>query len=192
MNAIARNGPLPRYLRAAALAAAAVSGVWAQQGEADINEADASTGMAFGATGTNIMVRGALGVSMNRYLVLMIGTTYIPMGNGTLIRYPGIVARSSGVYDFAMDLQFRVPLRSKWVPYAIVAPALIYNHYRRQGVHPDRTTYYFGASDVRGGAEVGGGVRYYFQEYWGFKGEFRQIITSRNFSTLSVGVFRQF
>jgi hypothetical protein len=85
-----------------------------------------------------------------------------------------------------------VPIKSRWQPYGIIAPALIYNHYRKLGIHPNGSAYYFGASDVRGGAEIGGGVRYYQHEDWGIKGEYRYTVTSRNFSSLMIGVFREF
>ena len=168
------------------------AGLWAQEGEEDVGEVNFSCGLAFGGTGTNAMVGGAIGISIDRYLVLMVEGRYIPMGNGTLVPYPGLLVHSSGVYDFSIPLEIRVPLRHHWEPYGILAPVLIYNHYRRQGFYSDGTPYYFGGSDVRGGAETGGGVRYYLHKEWGLKGEFRYTITSRNFSTLSIGVFRQF
>jgi hypothetical protein len=183
---------LRTILRLAALASVTVTALLAQQGESDVGEASISTGLAFGATGTRVLVSGAVGTSLDRYIVLMIGGTYIPMGDDTFVRLPGLAVHASGLYDFTIDLQVRVPLRSKWEPYGIIAPALLYNHYQRAGVRPGGAAYYFGVSDVRGGGEVGGGVRYYLREYWGLKGEFRQTISSRNFSSLSVGLFRQF
>jgi Outer membrane protein beta-barrel domain len=174
------------------MASIAATGIWAQEAEPDVGEASVSTGLAFGGTQTNVLVGGAIGISLDRYLVLMVGASFIPMGNSTLVSYPGVVAHGSGLYDFDIPLQIRIPLRRKWEPYGIVAPVLIYNHYRRESFRPDGAATYFGASDVRGGAEIGGGVRYYLHEYWGLKSEYRYTITSRNFSLLSVGVFRQF
>jgi hypothetical protein len=179
-------------LGVAVLGAILGTGAWAQEGEADVGEADISTGLAFGATGTNVAVAGAMGISIDRYLVVMMEGGYIPMGNKTLVIYPGVVAHSSGLYDFNCAFQIRVPLRSKWEPYGILAPALIYNHYQRQVIHPDGRTYYFGASDVKFGFETGGGVRYYLRKDWGFKGEYRDTISTRNFSSILAGVFRQF
>jgi hypothetical protein len=187
-----QHRPIQALAKAAALAAIAVTGVWAQQGEEDVGEAGVSTGVASGATGTNVLVSGAVGISLDRYLILMISASYTPMETRTLVSHPGVVAHSSGLYDFTIDLQIRAPLRSKWEPYAVIGPVLVYNHYRRQGIHPDGMAYYFGASDVTGGAALGGGARYYLEEYWGIKGEFRYTITSRNFASLSIGVFRQF
>lgn len=179
-------------VKAAILSAILAMGLWAQEGESDVGEAGLSTGIALGRTGTNVALSGGIGTSIDRYLILMVEGAYIPMGNKTFIPYPGVVAQSSGLYDFSIPLQIRVPIRRKWEPYGIIAPVLIYNHYRRLGIHPDGSAYYFGASDVRGGAEAGGGVRYYLHEYWGLKGEFRYTISSRNFSSLLIGVFRQF
>lgn len=174
------------------LAALFAAGLWAQQGEADVGEASISTGLAFGGSGTNVAIDGAIATSLDRYLILMIEASYIPMGSSTLVGYPGITVHSSGLYEFSIPLQIRVPLRSKWEPYGIIAPVLIYNHYQRLKGYPNSAAYYFGASDVRGGAAVGGGVRYYWQYHWGFKGEYRYTITTRNVSLLLAGIFRQF
>lgn len=164
----------------------------AQQWETDLGEASISTGLALGATGTSVDVTGAIGTSLDRYLSLTIEGGYIPMGDDLFVRYPGAVANGSGLYHFDIALHIRVPLRRRWEPYGILGPALLYNHYQLQAVHPNGTAYYFGASDVRGGALVGGGVRYYREEYWGIQGEFRYTISSRNFGSLLVGVFREF
>ncbi|HKE24488.1 MAG TPA: outer membrane beta-barrel protein [Bryobacteraceae bacterium] len=179
-------------VQAAVVAVIFAAGVRAQESEEDVGEVSMSTGLAFGGSGTNFAISGAIGTSLNRYWVLMVDASYIPMGSSTLVRYPGIVVNSSGLYNFTIPIQVRVPLKRKWQPYAIIAPALIYNHYRKLGIHPNGSRYYFGASDVRGGGEIGGGVRYYWREYWGFKGEYRYTITSRNFSLLTAGIFREF
>lgn len=184
--------PAPVAARIAILAVVLASVAWGQRGEADVGEASVSTGIAFGATGTRAAVAGGMGISLDRYAVLLMECAFIPMGNNTYVIYPGVVTRSSGLYSFDAAFQIRVPLRSRWEPYGIIGPVLIYNHYRRQGIQPDGMEYYFGASDVRGGALTGGGVRYYWRPDWGFKGEYRYTISSRNFSSILIGVFRQF
>ena len=52
-------------LGVAVLGAILGTGAWAQEGEADVGEADISTGLAFGATGTNVAVAGAMGISID-------------------------------------------------------------------------------------------------------------------------------
>jgi hypothetical protein len=165
----------------------------AQLSDPDPGEASVYTGVAFGGTGTNVAIGGAIGTVIDRYVIVMLDAAYIPMGRRTLVFYPGAVVHSSGLYDFNLAAHIRVPLRSKWEPYGILGPALLYNHYRKAGTLPNGAGYYFGASDVRGGFETGGGARYYWKaEEWGLKGEYRYTISSHNFSSILVGVFRQF
>ena len=104
------------FVMAAALAIAVSAGLWAQERETDLGEASASTGIALGSAGTNILLAGAIGTGLDRYFGLLINTSYIPLGDRTWIHYPGAVARSSGLYDFTIDLQIRIPLRTKWEP----------------------------------------------------------------------------
>jgi opacity protein-like surface antigen len=167
-------------------------GLSAQKGESDVGEASVYAGPAFGVTGASIAVAGSLATVVNRYLVVAMESGYTPMGHRTLRYYPGVVSRRSGLYDFNLAAQIRVPLKSKWEPYGILAPALIYNRFQSLATHVDGSEYYFSASDVKFGFETGGGTRYYLRELWGLKGEYRYTISTRNFSSLVFGIFRQF
>lgn len=163
----------------------------AQQGEPDIGEASVFLGPALGGTGTKFAIAGSIGTVTDRYVIVMLESGYIPMGNRSLVAHSTLV-RESGLYDFNVTGHVRVPLRSRWEPYGILAPALLYNHYQRAGTLPNGSGYYFGAGDVKFGFETGAGTRFYWQKIWGFRGEYRYTITTRNFSSIMVGIFRQF
>lgn len=164
----------------------------AQPGDIDLGEASVFLGPAFGGIGTNFAIAGSIGTVVDRYVVVMLESGYIPMGVRTLVAHTGIVAKGSGLYDFNIAGHVRVPLRSRWEPYGILAPSLLYNHYQKVGTLPNGSAYYVGAADVKFGFETGAGARFYWKKTWGFKGEFGYTIATRNFSSIMIGVFRQF
>ena len=164
----------------------------AQQGETDVGEASVFAGAALGGTGTHFAIAGSIGTVTDRYVIVMVESGYIPMAHRTLVAYPSTLVRASGLYDFNITTHIRIPLRSKWEPYGILAPALLYNHYQKAGTLPNGSGYYVGADDVKFGFETGGGVRYYWRRDWGFRGEYRYTTTTRNFSSIMIGMFRQF
>ncbi len=167
--------------------------LWAQWGATDAGEVSAYTGIAFGATGARPTVGGSSGISASRYAIALIETSYIPLDNRTLAYHPGVFASSSGLFDFSFAVNVRVPVKERWEPYGILAPALLYNLYRAQVVQPNGTVVSrSGLSDWKFGFETGGGLRYYVREMWGIRGEYRYTISTRNFSRLQVGVFYQF
>jgi hypothetical protein len=85
-----------------------------------------------------------------------------------------------------------VPLKHKWAPYGILAPALLYNTYQVQLIPPGGVAYFSSHSATKFAFETGGGVRYYVEENWGVRGEYRYTISNLNFSSLLGGVFYQF
>jgi opacity protein-like surface antigen len=165
----------------------------AQWGATDAGEVSAYGGIAFGATGARPTVGGSSGISASRYAIALIETSYIPLGHRTLAYHPGLFASSSGLFDFSFAVNVRVPVKQRWEPYGILAPALLYNLYRAQVVQANGTVVSrSGLSDWKFGFETGGGFRYYVRETWGVRGEYRYTISTRNFSRVQAGIFYQF
>lgn len=173
----------------AVLLAGVLSG---QEGETDVSEFSAQTGMAFGP-GTHFTAGGSAGISLDRYLVGLIDCSYIHFGNDVLLPRYTAPARASQLYDFSFSLDIRVPNRSKWEPYAILGVAVLYNHFQAPALQPDGSIVYVpNQKQWRGAFETGAGVRYYVERNWGVRGEFRYTASTQNFSRLLIGVFRQF
>jgi opacity protein-like surface antigen len=165
----------------------------AQWGATDVGEVSAYGGIAFGATGARPTVGGSTGISASRYAIALIETSYIPLDQRTLAYHPGVFATSSRLFDFAFAVDVRVPVRERWEPYGILAPAYLFNWYDARTVRSDGTVIFRrGLSDSKFGFETGGGIRYYARENWGFRAEYRYTISTRNFSRLQAGIFYQF
>ena len=120
--------------------------------------------------GAHFAIGGSAGGSVYRYLIILVESGYSPLGNYTLANHQGLVSRSSGLYDFDLAFHVRIPIKHRWEPYGIGAPALLYNRFQKQVIQPNGViTYASGKSDVKFGFETGGGLRYYIHEDWGIR-----------------------
>jgi opacity protein-like surface antigen len=167
--------------------------LFAQSGEkyADIGEVSAYTGVAFGGTGTHPAVGGTTGVTLNKYAVALVDVSFLPIGSDTLLPYSRITA-TSRLYDFNFTVHIQIPANHRWAPYALLGPAVLYNTYQVQSIRPLGVVYFAGYSDVKFGFETGGGARYYVNEDWGVRGEYRYTVSTQNFSRILGGVFYRF
>jgi len=165
----------------------------AQSGEryADIGEVSAYTGVAFGGTGTHPAVGGTTGVTLNKYAVALIDASFMPLGSDTLLPFSRLTARSH-LYDFNFTVHIQIPVNHRWTPYALLGPALLFNTYQLQSIRPLGVVHFSGQSDVRFGFAAGGGERYYVNEDWGVRGEYRYTVSTQNFSRILGGVFYRF
>jgi opacity protein-like surface antigen len=188
-----RFAPLSAIMRTAALGTAICSGAWAQAGDPNAAEVSTYAGVSTGTAGTHFAIGGSAGGSVYRYLIILVESGFSPLGNYTLASHQGLVSRSSGLYDFDLAAHVRIPIKRRWEPYGIAAPALLYNRFQKQVIQPNGViTYASGKSDVKFGFETGGGLRYYLHEDWGIRAEDRYIISTHNYNRFMIGVFRQF
>jgi opacity protein-like surface antigen len=182
-----------RLLRVAALAfIVGGSTVMAQPGSPDAGEFSFHTGLLAGL-GTHASVGGSAGRAFSRYATLLIDTSYSPLSTRTLKSYPGVVLKTSRLYDFNAAVHVRVPLRGKdWEPYGILGSGLLFNTYEKQLATATGELYYEGKSACAFGFQTGGGVRYFLKPEWGLRAEYRYTVSSSNFSRIAVGIFYQF
>ena len=152
-------------------------------------EVNIYTGLGFGgATGTRPAVGASTGVNLNRYSVLLLGSSFMPMDNRTLV--PHILPTSrSHLYDSNFTLNVQIPVRHRWFPYGLASTSVLYNTYQLQQFRPNGETYFIGEGDVKFAFEAGGGLRYDVGEDWGVRGEYRYVISTQDFSRLVFGVY---
>jgi opacity protein-like surface antigen len=185
--------PVSAMMRIAALWAVVCATACAQAGDPNAAEVSTYAGVSAGSQGDHFTIGGSAGGSVYRYLVILVESGYSPLGSDTLAYHQGLISRSSGLYDFDLAFHVRIPIKPRWAPFGIAAPALLYNRYQKQIIQPDGVvTYASGKSDVKFGFETGGGCRYYVHADWGVKAEYRYIISTHNYSRVMLGVFRQF
>ena len=165
----------------------------AQMGEPkpELGEVSFYTGAAFGGLGGHGTVGAASGIAMSKYAFGLIDSSFIPLGSRTLIRSP-LDTRRSQLWDFNFAIQIQAPLWRTWSPYLLLGSAFLYNTYQIVTTAPGGVIVRAGASDPKFGFETGAGVRYYVNEDWGIRAEYRYTISTNNFSRILGGVFYQF
>ncbi len=169
--------------------------VWSVMGCIAVNgqtgEVSGYGGAGFGTLGTHGWVGGASGVEFSKYGLVLIDTSFLPLGNRILPNY-NFIASKSRLYDFNFTVQVQVPLKHRWAPYALIGNAVLLNTYRVEELESTGAIQQASRRDAKYGFETGGGARFFIRESWGLKGEYRYTISSKNFNRIAGGVFYQF
>jgi len=159
----------------------------AQSGDTEVGEVALLGGGTFGL-GTHPAVKGSAGVAVSRYGILLIQTSFSPLGNET-IRWPArSTVAQSYLYDFGLDFHIRIPVKERWAPYGILGAGFLW----------DVTHLYTGSSgvgptirwdQVNGAFHTGGGLRYYVRKNWGIRSELGVIVSTRTYTQFQTGIF---
>ncbi len=165
---------------------------WAQPDSAEAGEVSFFSGFAAGSLGIQPTVGGSTGRAFSRYAMALIDTSYTPLDVHTLRYYPGVVTAASRLYDFNFSFHIRIPVRDRWAPYAIIGGGLLFNTFDKQIIQPGGVAYFDGKSYLAFGFQTGGGLRYYVNDSWGIRTEYRYTQSTHSFSRVLGGVFYQF
>jgi Outer membrane protein beta-barrel domain len=145
-----------------------------------------------GGIGSHGSFGGSLGVPVTDRLSLSGDLSYIPFG-GSSVTVGGATASSSARainFNGSLLYQFK-PSRSS-VPYAGAGLGFL-----RTSFSSSSSGFGTGSLEASGNStdlyfNVGGGLRYYVRERWGFKPEFMIFAGSNTYVRLSGGMFFQF
>lgn len=155
----------------------------AQPNDQGSGEFSAYTGAVIGDIDRTATIGAGAGVPIARLVTAFIETSYIPLGHETLRVYPGLTVADSRLYDFSFAIHIKVPVKRRWVSYAVLGSSVLYNTYSIASTHLP------GQNDAKFGFDGGGGVRYYIKDNWGIQSEVRYTVSSQNLSRLLWGVF---
>ena len=172
----------------------APSRAFAQFGGSDHGELSARGGIAFGGgsggIGAQPLVAGSAGAAFSRYAMVLLDTSYMPLGQHTIQGWPAreTVDRSH-LLDFAIDFHIRIPIKERMAPYAIVGAGLLWNMVRQNtsGAAGIPVTNHY--DQFNGALHTGGGLRYYVGENWGFRPEVKVMVSKQVYTCVSFGVF---
>ena len=97
----------------------APSALVAQSDSTREGELSAYGGAVFGI-GSHPAVGAGTGAAFARYATALIEISYMPLSSDTLLStpLPGVY-RSSGLYDFSLCADIRIPVRKRWTPYGL-------------------------------------------------------------------------
>jgi hypothetical protein len=157
----------------------------------DLGEVSVYSGVAFGGLGTHPAFGAASGLGISKYAFGLIDSSFTPLGSWTLINNPNKTVRSQ-LWDFNFAIHVQIPLKRKWAPYILLGSAFLYNTYHTETFLPNGVIVRTGYNDPKFGFETGGGARYYVNDDWGIRGEYRYTFSTNNFSRIFGGVFYQF
>jgi Outer membrane protein beta-barrel domain len=161
----------------------------AQAGYTDAGELSIFGGGSFGA-GTHGAVGGSAGAALARYGMLLLGTSYMPLGGHTIQSWPPqSTVQSSHLWDIAVDVHIRIPVKDRWEPYAIIGTGLLWDKVRQQSVDPTGASVNHNYDQFNGAFHTGGGVRYFIGRAWGIRPEIKAIITKQTYTQVSIGIF---
>jgi hypothetical protein len=132
--------------------------------------------------GSHPAVGAGTGAAFARYATALIEISYMPLSSDTLLSTPLLgVYRSSGLYDFSLCADIRIPVRKRWAPYGL-------NRYRSPLRRlPGSRAKPVGArfanrSKTNFEFSTGGGVRYYVKDNWGIRPKVRVFHQPPDFS----------
>lgn len=157
----------------------------------DTGELSAYTGVGWGGLGRHPWVGGSTGISPSKYAVALIDVSFLPLDTETLVHLQAPTTKSR-LYDFNFTVHLQIPTHHRVTPYGLAGPAVLLNTYQIPAVHPNGVAYIAGRNDVKFGFETGGGLRYFINNSWGLRGEYRYTVSTHNFSRILAGVFYQF
>ena len=143
--------------------------------------------------GTHGAFGGSVGGALSEHVLAIGEFLYIPLCSGTG-RINGVTQSVSGrSFSFDGGLQYQFRKHGSMVPYAGVGLGLLHS-----SVSSSSSFSFQGFNFSTGGssndfyANLGGGVRYYMTEQWGFRPEFTIFAGSNTFVRSGAGVFYQF
>ena len=173
--------------KVAAVIALAACPLAAQEWEGG-GELAAMGGATAGGIGTHPIVAGSAGASFSRYIMGLVETAVIPMNDRTLIPSSALLVKGSVLFDFNFALQVGVPIR-KWEPYGSFGEAVLMNPYTAGIQGTNGALAYVGQRHSKFGLEAGAGCRYYVNDKWGVRVEYRYTSSTQNFNRVLGGVF---
>lgn len=163
----------------------------AQSGEKDVGELAGFGGGGFGLGGSHGVVGGSSGIAFARNGMALLEAAYMPLGTDVLHpRTDYLSPSNSRLYDINMSIHIRIPVRERFAPYVILGGGLLWSQYEATPATALRPSTRVSRDEYRFGFHTGVGFRYYVGENWGFRPEYKAIISgSQTYSRFTVGVF---
>jgi hypothetical protein len=183
---------LPNVSRLAVIAVFVVVTSIASYGESLGNfEVTGNLGVVSGI-GSHGSFGGSVGAPISDHLILSGDLSYIPLG-GASVTFNGISSSSSAkAFNFNGNLQYQFKARRATVPYAGVGLGFLHSSFSSSSNVSGA-----GLMNAQGGStdmyfNVGGGLRYYVKERWGFRPDFTVFAGSNTYVRFAGGIFYQF
>jgi Outer membrane protein beta-barrel domain len=145
-----------------------------------------------GGIGSHGSFGGSLGAPVSDRLILAGDLSYIPMGGGSVSVLGATTRSSAKAFNFNANLQYQFNAAHSVVPYAGAGLGFLHSSFSTSSnfLGPGSVNVQGSATDLY--FNVGGGLRHYVKERWGFKPEFMIFAGPNTYVRLAGGMFYQF
>ena len=135
---------------------------------------------------------GSVGTPITDRMMLSGDLSYIPLGGGSVSINGATSSSSAKAFNFNGNLQYQFTPAHAVVPYAGAGLGFLHSSFSSSSNLPGTTPF-----SAQGGStdlyfNMGGGLRYYVNERWGFRPEFMVFAGSNTYVRLAGGIFYKF
>src|SRR5262245_432921 len=135
---------------------------------------------------------GSIGAPISDHVILSGDLSYIPLGGASVTVLGATNSSSASAFNFNGNLQYQFKAMRAAVPYAGAGLGFLRSSFDTSMNVPGAGSISAKGSSTDLYFNVGGGLRYYVKERWGFRPEFMVFAGSNAYVRFAGGIFYQF
>jgi len=135
---------------------------------------------------------GSLAVPVTDNLIMSGDLSYIPMGGGSVTVQGSTTSSSAKALNFNGTLQYQFKQTHAAVPYAGAGLGLLHSSFDTSSNVAGVTSFSVAGSSTDLYFNIGGGLRYFVNERWGFRPELMVFAGPNTYVRIAGGIFYRF
>ena len=135
---------------------------------------------------------GSLGIPVRDNFILSGDLSYIPMGGGNVTTPSSTTSASAKAINFNGTLQYQFKRTHAGVPYAGAGLGFLHSSFETSGNVLGVPSFSVASSSTDLYFNIGGGLRYFVNERWGFRPELMVFAGPSTYIRLAGGIFYRF
>jgi hypothetical protein len=135
---------------------------------------------------------GSLGVPVSNNLILSGDLSYIPMGGSNVTVQGATSSSSAKAFNFNGTLQYQFKQQRAIAPYAGAGLGMLHSSFDTSSNIAGAPSFSASGSSTDLYFNIGGGMRYFVNERWGFKPELMIFAGPNTYVRLAGGIFYRF
>jgi outer membrane protein with beta-barrel domain len=145
-----------------------------------------------GGIGSHGSFGGSLGVPVTDNLILSGDLSYIPMGGGSATVQGSTTSAGARAFNFNGTLQYQFKQTHAVFPYAGAGLGFLHSSFDTSTNVPGGPSFSAYGSSTDLYFNIGGGLRYFVNDRWGFKPDFMVFAGPNTYVRLAGGIFYRF
>jgi Outer membrane protein beta-barrel domain len=135
---------------------------------------------------------GSLGVPVTDKLILSGDLSYIPMGGGSATVQGSTTSVGARAFNFNGTLQYQFKQTRAFAPYAGAGLGVLHSSFDTSSNVLGAPSFSASGSSTDLYFNIGGGLRYFINDRWGFRPEFMVFAGPNTYVRLAGGIFYRF